>query len=283
MRILITNDDGISAPGLEVLARNVVRWIDEAPANEVREAIVVAPCKNHSGMSAAVGDVFSRPSVTYERRTIPGAESLVAYSLEAPPALCAILGAVGSFEFQPDLILSGINAGANVGRSILHSGTIGAILTGAQLGLSGLAVSVQWGEDVHYDTAGEVAIEVLQELMNAPSRTLFNLNVPNLSAAEMKGVRRGRVSSAGVVKSARPSIKGEALGDQGELTLRLGAATPDIGDVSDEDADEDGALLVAGYASLTPLRGPHEDADPGLDGLVHSALEAIARHLHKVR
>jgi len=72
----------------------------------------------------------------------------------------------------------------------------------------------------------------------------------------MKGVRRGRISRAGVVKSARPSINGEALGDEGELTLRLGAATPDIGDVSDEDADEDGALLVAGYASLTPLRVP---------------------------
>src|ERR1700689_4813281 len=230
MRILITNDDGIMAPGLEVLARNVARWIDEAPEDEVREAIVVAPSVNPPGMSSAVGDVFSPPRVKYERRVIPGAESLVAYSLEAPPALCAILGAVGSFEFQPDLILSGINAGANVGRSVLHSGTIGAILTGAQLGLSGLAVSVQWGEDVHYDTAGEVAIEVLQELMNAPSRTLFNLNVPNLSAADMKGVRRGRISRAGVVKSARPSVKGESLGAQGEFTIRLGAATPALGE-----------------------------------------------------
>lgn len=281
MRILITNDDGVTAPGLEVLARNVARWIDESPAHEVREAIVVAPHVNYSGMSSAVGDVFSHPSVSYERRSIPGAESLAAYSLEAPPALCAILGAVGTFEFQPDLILSGINAGANVGRSVLHSGTVGAILTGAQLGLSGLAVSVQWGEDVHYDTAGEVAIEVLQELMNAPSRTLFNLNVPNLSAADMKGVRRGRISTAGVVKSARP--QGESLGERGELSLRLGSATPELGDVSDEDADEDGALLIAGYASLTPLRGPHEDSDPGLDGLVHAALDAIARHLNKVR
>ncbi|HUZ42477.1 MAG TPA: 5'/3'-nucleotidase SurE [Acidimicrobiales bacterium] len=283
MRILITNDDGVTAPGLEVLARNVARWISEAPANEVREAIVVAPHRNYSGMSSAVGDVFSHPHVTYERRTIPGAESIRTYSLEAPPALCAILGAVGSFGFQPDLILSGINAGANVGRSVLHSGTVGAILTGAQLGLSGLAVSVQWGEDVHYDTAGEVAIEVLQELMNAPSRTLFNLNVPNLSAADMKGVRRGRISGAGIVKSAKPTDGRESLGERGELTLRLGGATPNIGDVSDEDADEDGALIVAGYASLTPLRGPHEDADPGLDGLVHAALEAIARHLNKVR
>ena len=64
MRILITNDDGITATGLEVLARNVERWIGEAPANEVREAIVVAPSKNHSGMSAAVGDVSRRVSTT---------------------------------------------------------------------------------------------------------------------------------------------------------------------------------------------------------------------------
>jgi 5'-nucleotidase len=283
MRILITNDDGVQAPGLAVLTQHVAQWVAHAPDGEVREVIVVAPHMNYSGMSSAVGDVFSSPTVKYQRYQIAGAESVVAYSLEAPPALCAILGAVGSFNYQPDLILSGINAGANVGRSVLHSGTVGAILTGAQLGLSGLAVSVQWGEDVHYDTAAEVAIEVLNELSSAPSRTLLNLNVPNLPAGELKGVRRGRISGAGIVKSASPRVAGQALGDEGELTLRLGAATPELGDVSDEDADEDGALLVAGYASLTPLRGPHEDADPALDGLMHSALAAIARHLELVR
>ncbi len=283
MRILITTDDGVRAPGLAVLAQHVARWAANAPAGEVRDAIVVAPHMNYSGMSSAVGDVFSSPTVKYQRYEIPGAESITAYSLEAPPALCAILGAVGSFNYAPDLILSGINAGANVGRSVLHSGTVGAILTGAQLGLSGLAVSVQWGEHVHYDTAAEVAIEVMNELSSAPSRTLLNLNVPNLTASDLKGVRRGRISGAGIVKSASPRIPGEALGDEGELTLRLGAATPELGDVSDEDADEDGALLVAGYASLTAIRGPHEDTDPGLDGLMHAALEAIARHLELAR
>jgi 5'-nucleotidase len=168
-----------------------------------------------------------------------------------------------------------------VGRSVLHSGTVGAILTGAQLGLSGLAVSVQWGEDVHYDTAAAVAIEVLEELFRAPSRTLLNLNVPNVAMSELLGVRRGRISMAGLIKAAGPMAGGEALSDEGEMPLRLGAATPQLGDVSDEDADEDGALLVAGYASLTPLRGPHEDDDPGLSELMHKAIEAITRQIEK--
>ena len=279
MRILITNDDGVAAPGIAVLARNVAKWIAQCPEGEVREAIVVAPSRNYSGMSSAVGDVFEHPSVPYKRHTISGAESIPTYGLEAPPALCVIVGAIGSFNFQPDIILSGINAGANIGRSILHSGTIGAILTGAQLGLSGLAVSVQWGEDVHYDTAGAVAIEVLEHLLNAPSRTLFNLNVPNLPSEQLTGVRRGRISTAGIVKAAGPLAGGEPLADEGDLPLRLGAASPELGDVSDEDADEDGALLAAGYASLTPIKGPHEDSDMAIDGAMHAALAAITRHL----
>jgi 5'-nucleotidase len=279
MRILITNDDGVRAPGLAILTRSVAQWIAQGPDGEVREALVVAPHRNYSGMSSAVGDVFDHPSVKYKRYTIVGAESIDTYALEAPPALCAILGALGSFNFQPDVILSGINAGANVGRSVLHSGTVGAILTGAQLGLSGLAVSVQWGDDVHYDTAAAVAIEVLQELVNAPSRTLLNLNVPNLPAHQLRGVRRGRISTAGVVKSAGPMAGGEPLGDEGELPLRLGAATPQVGDVSDEAADEDGALIAAGFASLTPLRGPQEDTDIGLHDTMQAALAAIDRHL----
>jgi 5'-nucleotidase len=282
MRILITNDDGVSAPGIAVLARNVAKWIGECPEGEIREAIVVAPSKNHSGMSSAVGDVFEHPTVPYRRHTISGAESIPTYALDAPPALCAIVGAIGSFNFQPDIILAGINAGANVGRSVLHSGTVGAILTGAQLGLSGLAISVQWGDNVHYDTAGAVAIEVLEHLMNAPSRTLFNLNVPNLAPDKLKGVRRGRISTAGIVKAAGPLAGGEPLADEGDLPLRLGAASPELGDVSDEDADEDGALLAAGYASLTPIKGPHEDSDTSIDGAMHAALSAITRHLESL-
>jgi 5'/3'-nucleotidase len=283
MRILLTNDDGIGAPGLAVMARHLAAWAASAPPGEGRQVLVVAPHENHSGMSSAVGDVFEHPSVAYRRHRIAGAEGVDAYGLEAPPALCAILGALGSFGVDPDLVVSGINAGANVGRSVLHSGTVGAILTGAQLGKSGLAVSVQWGDEVHYETAAAVAVEVLEHLMAAPSRTLLNLNVPNVPASELRGVKRGRISTAGVVRAAGPSAGGEPLAEEGELPLRLGAATPGLGDTSDENPDDDGALIAAGYASLTPLRGPHEDTDAALDSTVRAALAAITAHLAAAR
>jgi 5'-nucleotidase len=279
MKILLTNDDGVMAPGIGALARAVSTWIENCPPGEEREALVVAPDRNYSGMSSAVGDVFDFPTVRYERHHIIGADNILAYGVEAPPALCAIIGALGSFAMKPDLIISGINAGANVGRSVLHSGTVGAILSGAQLGLSGLAVSVQWGEDVHYDLAARLAIEVLDELFRAPSRTLLNLNVPNVTREHLLGVRRGRISTAEVVMAAGPDAGGEPLADKGEMPLMLGAASPSIGDVSDEDANDDGALIVAGYASLTPIVGPHENTDSSLDGLIHTALGVITRHL----
>lgn len=279
MRLLLTNDDGVGARGLAVLARAVQAWMRAAPAGEERRAVIVAPDRNYSGMSAAVGDVFERPTVSYRRYPVEGAPDIPAYGLDAPPALCAIMGALGAVDLVPDVIVSGINAGANVGRSVLHSGTVGAVLTGAQLGLSGLAVSVQWGEDVHYDTAAAVAVEVLDELVRAPLRTVLNLNVPNLAREQLRGVRRGRISAAGIVKAAGPRAGGAPLADEGELPLRLGAATPALGDVSDEEPDDDGALLAAGYAALTPLRGPHEDTDPALDETVERALHVIARHL----
>ena len=73
MRILITNDDGVGAPGIAILARKVAQWIAECPAGDVREALIVAPSQNHSGMSSAVGDVFDHPMVSYRRHTIVGA------------------------------------------------------------------------------------------------------------------------------------------------------------------------------------------------------------------
>jgi len=118
MRILVTNDDGIDSEGLWVLARAMV------PHGDV---VVVAPDQEFSGASAALGALhLIQPEV--RRLTIDGVPE--AWSLTGPPALCVMFTRLGAFGAPFDLIVSGINPGANVGRSVYHSGTIGAALTG---------------------------------------------------------------------------------------------------------------------------------------------------------
>jgi 5'-nucleotidase len=283
MNIFLTNDDGIDAEGLAVMARAVSSWLASSPRGAGHQAVIGAPHANYSGMSSAIGDIFDDATVPYRRRVIDGVDNIPTFELTAPPALCAIIGGLGTFGWVPDIILSGINPGANVGRSVLHSGTVGAVLTGAQMGISGLAVSMQWGETVHYETAAHMAIEVLEELLDAPTLTSFNLNVPNVPLDQLRGVRRARISLAEVVDAAGPLAGGEPLGESGLLPLRWGAASPSIGDVSDEEADDDGALVDAGYAALTPIQGPRENNDLALDAIVRSSLARLSRHIEERR
>ena len=176
--------------------------------------------------------------LAYERHEVDGAPNVEAYGLAAAPALCVITALRGGFGPAPDLVLSGINLGVNVGRSVLHSGTVGAVLTAAQLGRSGLAVSLQAKGDLPFATAAEAAVALLPALIDAPTRTSWNLNVPALAPGDLK----------------------------------VGSAVPSLGDTSDEDEDDDGALVAAGYASLTSLRGVSEDTDPAADELLRGAI-----------
>jgi 5'-nucleotidase len=283
VRVLITNDDGVAAPGLAALVGAVHAWAKRAPSGQPRELVVVAPNRNYSGAGASVGEVYTRSSIAYQRHKLEGADDVECYGLDASPALCVLVGILGGIGPRPDVIVAGVNAGVNVGRSVLHSGTVGAILAGSQLGVSGLAVSIQWVEDAPYDVAALLAVEVLDQLIAAPPRTLLNLNVPALQRHELRGVRRGRISTAGIVKSAGSGTGGEPLGDEGEITLRLGSAVPSLGDVSDEEPEDDGALVAAGFASLTPLRSVHEDTDTGADDAVRAAIEAVSEHLAAIR
>ena len=284
MRILVTNDDGFAAGGIRALVVALAEWADLARSGEAREIIVVAPNTNFSGAAAAVGEVYARSGIEYQRVAIDGAEHVEAYALDASPALCTIVGCLGGLGSAPDLVVSGINHGVNVGRSVLYSGTVGAVLSAGQMGLSGLAVSMQSKKGAPLDVAAAVAVAVVDELIHAPPRTLLNLNVPAIGIDELKGVRRGRISQAGLVKgtSSLGGARGAerlTLGESATLSLTLGSAVPALGDVSDEEPDDDGALIAAGYASLTALRGVHEDTDPGADDLVRSSLVAIERHL----
>jgi 5'-nucleotidase len=284
MRVLITNDDGYFAPGLAALTRSLAAWAERAPQGERRELVVVAPDQNYSGASAMVGEVYARDGIAFRRVAIEGAEQVEAWSLDAAPALCSLVSCLGALGPAPDVVVSGINLGANIGRSVMYSGTIGAVLSAGQLGCSGLAVSMQSAKGAPLDVAGEVAACVLDELLGAPERTMWNLNVPALPANELKGVRRARISNAGLVKASTPldaaaGAASMAVGDSGQLRITVGSAIPELGDVSDEEPDDDGALIAAGYATLTPLRGVQEADDLGSDDALRRALGAIEAHL----
>ena len=109
---------------------------------------------DYSGAGAAVGPVHSRDGVDYETYEIDGLAGVPTFGIDGPPALAVILACVGGFGPRPDLVLSGINHGVNVGRSAMHSGTVGAALTAAHFGLRCLAVSIRWGPDpVPWETA----------------------------------------------------------------------------------------------------------------------------------
>ncbi len=291
MRILVTNDDGVGAPGLAALTRALVGWVEGAAADgpgSPHEILVVAPSSNYSGAGAAVGSVTDRTTITYQRASVEGAEAVEAYGLDASPALSVIAGALGAVGPKPDLVVSGINHGVNVGRSVLHSGTVGAALTASQLGISALAVSLRVGEEPDpWESAADLAVALLPMLVAAPVRTVLNLNVPHLPLAEIRGVRWARVSGAGLIKSARGSGAWEAPNEEeiegpaaleaarsvmegepeekGEIVLTVGSPFPHTGDLGLADAGAEDATLVAqGFAALTALRGPRAEDDAEL-------------------
>src|SRR5579875_2579272 len=117
VRILLTNDDGVHAPGLAAITEALSKWARDATQGD-HELVVVAPLANHSGASAAVGTVYERETIAYRAVHIPGAEDVDAFGVDAPPALATIVAVLGAFGPKPDLIVSGVNLGANVGRSV---------------------------------------------------------------------------------------------------------------------------------------------------------------------
>ncbi len=282
MRVLVTNDDGVHAPGLAEITRALARWAgDGRSGKREHEVVVVAPLANHSGASAAVGTAYEREAISYLRVRIEGAEDVPTYGVDAPPALAVLVGALGGFGPRPDMVVSGINLGVNVGRSVLHSGTVGATLTGAQLGLRGLAVSLRAGfPPEQWSTASTIAVALLPALCAAPPRTVLNLNVPSVPMEELRGVRRARVSTSGIVKRATGGaathdgdpVQG-GIPDEGEVRLTLGTAIPTLGRMDEsEDPEDDAALIAAGYASITPIVGVREDTAPDSDEVVRAAL-----------
>jgi 5'-nucleotidase len=304
MRVLVTNDDGVDAPGLAALTRALVGWADASAASggPRHQIVVVAPSSNFSGAGAAVGSVTDGTRIVYHRAKVSGAEDVEAYGLDASPALSVIAGALGAVGPKPDLVLSGINRGVNVGRSVLHSGTVGAALTASQLGISALAVSLRsGGTPDRWESAADLAVALIPVLERAPARTVLNLNVPSLPLAEIRGLRWARVSGAGLIKAASgagvweapnpeemegPAAAEGALAvieggpaEQGEILLSVGSPFPRSDDMESADPHEDATLVALGYAALTALRGPRAEDDPGLIEVLDDGLGEALAHL----
>ena len=237
-RVLVTNDDGIESAGLHVLAA--------ALSEAGYDVTVVAPDRDRSGIGAAIGLVHADQHLDVEKVEIPGCDGIPAYAIDGPPGLCVCAGRLGAFGEPPDIVVSGVNPGCNTGRAILHSGTVGAALTAQSFGCSALAVSVAVSDPYRFDTAARLAVETLPMLLDAPPRSVLNLNVPALDYADVAGVRWARLAAFGSVRAAIAESGSGGL--QFELRATGVAAPP----------DSDQGLVDAGYASLTTLVGVAE-------------------------
>jgi 5'-nucleotidase len=262
MRVLITNDDGVDSVGIQVLAAAIAATGDH-------EVLVVAPADDRSGTGAALGSFSpSEGGLEAVAVTLPDAPGVAAWALEGTPAMCVLAAALGGFGERPELIVSGINAGLNTGRAVLHSGTVGAVLTGQNFGISGLAVSTALDDPWRWDTAAAFAVQVLPMLLDAPPRSALNLNVPALPESEVRGIRWARLAPFGETRAAfvsdhEPADGTErAGGERRRLRMELRLAEHDFDD------DTDTGVVRDGWAALTTLVGVVEawPGDHQLDG-----------------
>ncbi|HEX4904279.1 MAG TPA: 5'/3'-nucleotidase SurE [Acidimicrobiales bacterium] len=256
MRLLVTNDDGVLAPGIAALARAMV--------STGHDVVVAAPHTDMTGFGAALGAFASDGSIDVAPVELDGLDGVPAYMVTGPPALCVMAARLGGFGPPPDLVVSGINPGPNTGRATLHSGTVGAVLTGGNFGVSGLAVSIGVGDEIHWDTAGELAIGALEWLVDQPTRTLLNLNVPNVPLADVKGVRWATLAPFGTVRAQLVDSP------DGGLQMELREHDEKLPD------DSDTALVRDGYAAISSIVGIRVTA-------AAPVAEHVESHLYRMR
>lgn len=179
MKILLSNDDGVHAEGIEVLARVL---------NEIAQVIIVAPDRNRSG----AGNSLSLDVPLHVTKLKSGA-----ISVEGTPTDCVHLALRGLLKQQPDMVISGINERANLGDDVLYSGTVAAAIEGRFLGKPGIAVSLTGNPGTHYTTAAEVTKKLVQRLSSdpLPAGTILNVNVPDLPLSKIEGYEVTRLGT----------------------------------------------------------------------------------------
>ncbi|MCB1825356.1 MAG: 5'/3'-nucleotidase SurE [Candidatus Competibacteraceae bacterium] len=229
MHILVSNDDGYQAPGLLCLA---------AALKELAEITVVAPDRDRSGASNSL----SLKNPLYVTRHDNGF-----HSVEGTPTDCVHLAITGLLEREPDMVVSGINNGPNMGDDVIYSGTVAAAMEGRFLGLPAIAISQAAPCPQHFDTAARVAVWLVRRLRERPlpSDSILNVNVPDLPWEQLAGFRVVRLGhrhkSEPVIKSTDP---------RGRPIYWVGPAGPE----QDAGPGTDFHAVRAGHVAITPLQ-----------------------------
>lgn len=229
MRILLSNDDGYFAPGLQALA---------AALSEVGKIDVVAPERDRSGASNSL--TLDRPLSL--RKAASGF-----HYVNGTPTDCVHLAVTGMLDELPDMVVSGINHGANMGDDTIYSGTVAAATEGYLLGVPAIAMSLVGKSGTHFATAAHVAHQLVQRYLANPVKEpmLLNVNVPDIPLAELKGIK---VTRLGRRHKAEPVVK--ATTPRGETVYWVGAA----GEAADAGEGTDFHAVASNYASVTPLQ-----------------------------
>jgi 5'-nucleotidase len=229
MRILISNDDGYFSPGIALLAQNLAA---------LGEVTVVAPERDRSGASNSL--TLDRPLTV--RRAPNGF-----YSVNGTPTDCVHIAVTGLLDFVPDMVVSGINLGANMGDDTIYSGTVAAATEGFLLGIPSLAVSLASKTGEHFETAAAVAVQMVERFRRAKltQPVLLNVNVPSVPPGTLAGTE---VTRLGRRHKAEPVVK--VLTPRGEQAYWIGPA----GDAQDSGAGTDFHAVANGRVSITPLQ-----------------------------
>lgn len=229
MRILISNDDGVHAPGIKKLA---------AELGKIAAIDVIAPDRNRSGASN---------SLTLDNPFRPRTWDNGFISIEGTPTDCVHLGLTGLFQDKPDIVVSGINDGANLGDDVLYSGTVAAAMEARVMGISAVAVSLVDPKEYHYETAAIVARQIVEKLQEEPlpAATILNINVPDLPIDEIRGFEVGRLGTRHVSEVCVQGKDGH-----GRDVYWIGPAGPgkDVAEGTDFHS------VAQGFVSVTPLQ-----------------------------
>ena len=229
MMLLISNDDGVLAPGLLALQQHLCQ------IHQI-ETMVVAPERNHSGASN---------SLTLEQPLRKQALANGFISVNGTPTDCVHLALNELCPYPPQLVVSGINAGVNMGDDVLYSGTVAAAMEGRFLGLPAVAVSLNGTK--HYETAAIYAKKIVEGLLKTslPHHQVLNINVPDLPVDQIKGIKITRLG-----KRHKAEMIEKSMDPRGREIFWVGPP----GEIADAGEGTDFHAVQTGYVSITPLK-----------------------------